>query len=444
MRKIFTGVLFVLMLALTAYCASASISVSPTSLTFSGDFGVTVNKTLVVSNTGANSTTVGLTANDLSGFDFTYSSNNFVLAAGANRTVTISLTLPVKNAVIYNGTIVVSDASTSRTIATEVDLTKAETLVITKVEIDGDTTRNGETFNNLKPLDVISIEITVANNYENADDTIENIMATITLVNIDNAGDDDIELETDEIELDGGDDDTLEAEFTVPYDVDDSEDYRVEIFVEGEGTGDNNDGDDYEVEWTVYVAPDKEKNTLAIMDYSISPETVTCGIENVDFEVTAADIGSNDQSDAVVQVKNAALGLDKKTSSFNMDSDPDKSDFEVTKTLAWQVPANLKAGSYTVDFYLYFDDDKQVDHKTGTLVVEKCSTTAATVTNTTTTATPTYQSGTTSIQPGISYSAEDEGSSLRSSPLYLATLIVVLIAALVLIVFLILKMVGII
>jgi hypothetical protein len=180
------------------------------------------------------------------------------------------------------------------------------------------------------------------------------------------------------------------------------------------------------------------------MDFSADPEEVICGTESVKFSVDAADIGSNDQSKSVVKITSSALGIAYASSRFDMDSDPDKDDFEATKSLTWDVPANVKAGTYTVDAYLYFDDDKETDHKTVSLKIGSCEETAAQpATNKTSTGTQTtgYQSGTTTIQPGISYSAEQEKSSLKDSPLYMVALIAVIVAALVLIVFLIVKMV---
>jgi hypothetical protein len=437
MKKVIIGALFVLMALLTVYGASADLVVSPASLEFKGDYNDTVTRSVVVRNTG-NTTLTGLYFSEtgLSEFAFTYSANNFDLAAGANRSVDISTTIPdMQNPAVYNGVIEIKNSLDSASLAVKVDLTDVTGLVISDLEIDGDDVAPGETKGKVKPLEEVTFEVTVTNNLPDRDDEITDIEVAVTINNIDDGGEEDIDLTSDDFDLEGnGDDYTAQLSFVVPYDVEHETEYRVDIEVTGEGP----DNEDYSVEWTVYIEVKKEKDLLRIMNYEISPESLTCDYRYAEIKATVVDIGSNDQDETVLKIKNSLLGIDQRY-QFEIDSDPDKDNFEVIKSYSFNVDEDTAPGTYTIDLYLYFDMEKQIDHRTLQLVVPDC--------NPTTTTTPdsgTSGSGTAlgpgGISPGLSYSSESEGFAGGSGTLYTALLAVLILLAVTGIVFLSVKL----
>jgi hypothetical protein len=409
------------MALVTVYSAAADLVVTPTSLVFDGDYNDTIVRSVLVRNTGNGTlSNIEFSKSGLSDFDFAYSSNNFDLAAGANRSVDISLTVPeFSNPIEHAGTITAASGSIKDDVAVTVDLTDAETLVISSLDIEGDDIKNEETKTKIKPLQEVDFDVTVENNRPDRDDEIDNIVVSITVKNIEDGGEDDIELESEDFSLDGnGDDQKTTLSFVVPYDVEHETEYEVEIVVQGE----DDDNNDYEVVWTVYLEVKKERDLLRLTESGIEPEAITCSQRYVEISAISTNMGSNDQDDAVLHMKNIALGIDKKF-FFTMDSDPDKDDFEVTSSYSLTVPNDAAPGTYNIDLYLYYDVDKQIDHKTVALTVPDCN-------PTTTTTVPANQSSGISGQgltPGISYSSESAG--FRGSWLYIVLLVMLIILA---------------
>jgi hypothetical protein len=426
------------MMLATVYSAAADLVVSPTAITISGDYNDTIVKSILIRNTG-NTTLSGLSFShsSLSEFVISYSADNFAILPNDNISVNVTIEIPDgTNPVQHEGSITLGNGVESATVGVEIDLTGASTLVISRLEVEGDSMKDRETKEKISPLDTVDLEITVKNNLPNDDDEITDIAITVTVKNIEDRSDDDITIEADEFDLDGdGDKDPVDLSFEVPYDVEHQKDYEIEIEVEGVDEDDN----EYRVEYTVFIEIKKDKNLMRIRDYRIMPEALTCTQRNAEIEATIANIGSNDQDDTVLDIENALLGIDKKF-IFETDSDPDKDNFEVSKDYSFNVPEDAQPGTYDIELYLYYDMDKRIDHRTVSLVVPDCNPT------TTTTSTVPDQGGQTGIIPGIqpgitpgmSYSSETEG--LRTSSLYTALLVVLIIAVVVGIIFMIVKL----
>ncbi|MBW2995428.1 hypothetical protein KY312_03670 [Candidatus Woesearchaeota archaeon] len=444
MKRLLLATLFFLIILATVYSAAADLYINPTSIEFKGDYDDNIARSVYVENTG-NTTLTGLSfsKSGLSLFTFSYSENNFNLAPGENKTIQISLTLPEENPIEYNGKITLGSSviNVSKDISTKVDLSEADTLIISRVEVDGNRLDYGETKTKIRPLESIDIEVTVENNLPDNEDEITDIMISVTIEDIEDGGSENIELESEDFDLDGdGDDKTLKLSFDVPYDIEHKEEYKVEILVEGEG-----EDEDYQVEWDVYIETRKERDLLRIWKYNIYPDEITCKQRYVEIDATCLNLGSNDQDDTVLEIKNVVLGINEEY-KFEMESDPDKDDFEVQKSYGFSVLDDVAPGNYIIDLYLYYDVEKQIDHRTVTLTVPDCGQ-EDTDTDTQDTATSSQgtssSGGTTNIQPGItpgiSYSSESEG--LRSSALYTALLVVIILAVVIGIVFMVVKLV---
>jgi hypothetical protein len=423
MNKAIAVLVFLLMALVTVYSAAADITMSPTTIDFKGDYGNTLTKSIIVKNTGTTAQT-GLTfsTTGLSDFTFSYSADAFDLAAGANRTIVISTTLPEDlNPVKYTGKTLLSNSAFNKSIATSVDLSAAETLVISKVKIESDTLSYGATSSSVNILDEINMAITVKNNRPDNDNKIQDISVKITVDGLD-SNRDDLEDESDSFDLDGnGDDKIVQFTFPVPVETDEG---KHSILIEVQG--DDEDGKTYTVTWEGYLKVNKDNDLLRITDFSVVPEQTTCTQSYAEIYATATNLGSNDQKDTVLQVRNSALGIDQK-SNFEMSSDPDDSSFEVDKTFQVNIPAGVAPGTYTIDLYLYYDVSKQIDHQTVTLTVPDCrATTTTTVPHITATTMPGASQGQ-GVTPGISYSTE--GSGLNDSMLYSVLLIALIVGA---------------
>lgn len=435
-KKLSLAVLTLFFVLITLYAASAAnMTVSPNSIEWAGDYNQTKSVSVQLTNTGTeNLNGISFSPSGLSGFEFTYSDNNFNLSVGENKTINVQCKLKDQaDPIIYTGQLNVGNSLFSQNIPVEIDMTSASTLVIKNVKVEGKSVSYDGTYEDIEPLENIEFKIALENNINKADsddEKIEDITVTVTIKEIEDRSEDDIELESDTFDLDeNGDDDVVTLDFDVPYDVEDDKEYEVEILVEGDGV-DN----DFDFTWTIYLHTDKPKNFLRITDAEIDPETILCDYRNAELSVETANLGSNDQDDAVLEVKSIELGIDHEF-VFEMDSDPDKDDFEVTNKLSFTVPKTTPAGIYTIDLTLFYDEDKKIDDEQVQLTVPDCAP-AATTTTTVASATSTTLVG--GITPGISYSQE---GSFRNNVLYTVMMIVVIVAVLLGIIFLVMKMV---
>jgi len=244
----------------------------------------------------------------------------------------------------------------------------------TKLEIkDLDVTVGSETDKNLdndskiseeaKPGDTVKFSIEIENTFdEDVNDTeIKDISVQVTIFGIDD--DDDLDEEADEFDLDPEDENSVDIEFEVPLEVDEDV-YDVEIRVEGE--------DEFDVQhvvvWNLQLEVEKDDHKILIKSAELSPSVVKCS-RDATVDVGIVNIGSKDEDEVVLEVKNSDLDLNVRDTGLELDEGTDDNDYAKTVSLD---ATGVKAGNYPISVKAYYDTTKQSDSKTLTLTVQNC------------------------------------------------------------------------
>ena len=249
-------------------------------------------------------------------------------------------------------------------------------LIITEVEVevDGDDTTYdspsdyGDTIgDDIKPDSNVEIKVEGMNNFTSSEDLdIEDIEVEIIIENIDDGED----LEFDDEELDDlryGKDDTVKIEFDVPLRIEDDEDYLVTITIRGE----DENRTDHEVQFEFYLHSDKERNEVVFTKNSLVPSEITCGSRSVKLTSSVMNLGRDDEDDVVLEVTNAELGISKSV-TFDLSSDPDDDEYEVTKSFNFVVPDDVATGTYQILSRITYDDGGETDEEVVDLTVLPC------------------------------------------------------------------------
>ncbi|MBW3019711.1 hypothetical protein KY334_00275 [Candidatus Woesearchaeota archaeon] len=329
----------------------------------------TYEETFTIQNDGGidfDQISLSLSSDLESVFNAKLSSNNFALNVGDTKTITLTITAPV-NETIENeiiGTIAVSAENINKTINVYTKPLSYLDIEELKVKVDGKRSEvlDGETISkNAAPGDLIEFEVKVLNNLVDLD--MEDVEVEITIYDIDDG--DDIELDTDAEDIDAEDDFKFDdgLSFEVPLII---EEDIYEILIEV--TGEDEDGNNHEVQWTIYLEVEKERHEVLMSRATISPSTLTC-IRNADIDITTVNIGNNDE-DVRITVKNSELDLDEER-EFELEEGNDEDDVKKVLSFRVDVDDDLE-GSFPIEVSMYVDDDLE-ESETLYLEVNECT-----------------------------------------------------------------------
>jgi hypothetical protein len=188
------------------------------------------------------------------------------------------------------------------------------------------------------PGDVVDFEITVKNG---AAYDAENVKVTVTIKDIDDG--DDLDVESDDFNLDSKDDKDVTLSLTIPADADDKT-FDVEIKTEWEQADKVGTLESIKTET---IAVEKESHAVKITDVQLDSETTKAG-EQGQIAVTLQNIGKNDET-VRFQVKSDQLGINVMSAQFKLDEGK-----ESTQQLSFTVSDNVKVGKYFVYVTAYY------------------------------------------------------------------------------------------
>ncbi len=238
-----------------------------------------------------------------------------------------------------------------------------------KVKVDGDKesgiSNSGGTINKVDPGAKIEIKVKLKNTYPSnaADPEITDIEVTGDIENIDDGDDLEPEEEPDEFDLDdSGDTKSVTIEYKIPLRVDES-DFDLELTIEGTNATGATQNDTA----TFTISIDKEKHLLIFDKAVLAKETTECG-KIVDLEVAVFNIGSEDEDDTKLTIKNDELGISF-TDIFDLDEGGEDDDTEFRKNYALNIPKDAKTGAYTITADVEYDEGKEKETKTVSLNV---------------------------------------------------------------------------
>lgn len=361
---------------------------------------VKVTKQFKIKNTGSETITgitLSTTASSVYGINFT-PNNVSSLSPGEEKIISMDIEIDeTTNAFFHNlenpndhrqyeiGKITATGSSTAGSVTSQGSL-KIETenkLEIKKVRVyvndeeSGDTVKNNEDVDNIKPGDKLTIEVIAENNFKSS--------SNVKIKDVEFKVESDSDLDVDESkelgDIRDADEDSGKISFRVDKDIDEGN-YQLKITLYGE----DEYGAEHGEQWEITIKVEKEDEDIAIERSELSQDTVSCN-RDVSLNVRIENIGSDDSDQIVLTVKSKALGLDYRNLDIDLDSGDDYS-----KIISFRVPEDAVAGSYYIDIATYFDynafeDDDISNYKQIELKVEECktsTTTGETTTDTTT------------------------------------------------------------
>lgn len=244
-------------------------------------------------------------------------------------------------------------------------------------DIDEDDVDDTMDVDEVRPGDTLKFSITLENTFDEDDDDIdiEDIDIEWNVVDFDDG--DDMEGDEEISKIKSEEKETVEFEFDVPYALD-SDSYDMTIEIQGE----DEDGDDHQITLTFEIEIDRIDDEVRITRASLANDKLSCD-RTTSLQVEITNVGEDDQDEAVLTIKNTDLGIDVKQKNIDVESGTD--DNEYTKTVSIDA-ADIAPGTYTIRVSAYYDEDQYDDDDPDdvedvTLTVSECT---STTTDTTT------------------------------------------------------------
>jgi hypothetical protein len=227
--------------------------------------------------------------------------------------------------------------------------------------------RDNKEYDGVRRDDKITLSVVLENKFsgsgdcdeEGEDCDIEDIELELSPENSD--FDDD---STDFNDMRSGDEDTETLSFDIPDDVDD-DDYDFELFVVGTDENGARHGDHLEFTLTVEVPRDE----VLISSATVSPSELSCLARKASLRVSIENTGTDDQDRAAILIDSPRLDL--KQSIYNIVLD--EGDLE-TKTFDLILPNDVEPGVYYITVIANYDNTKESDRQSATLVIKECVT----------------------------------------------------------------------
>ena len=347
---------------------------------------VYATKSFTVANT-ANSTLSNIVFTSTAGskYNVTFTPKSIsTLGPFASQTVTLTAIVPEDLSNFFTarsnpntdrsfqiGSVIASTGSTSAT--SNIIMQTQNRLELTRVYVTINSGSrksyvNGDTVENIRPGDKLTVEVDIRNRYSSNDDIrFENVQTD--LVSQDSQFDIDDTLDFSSVS--SGKEKTKTLTYTVDSGI--TEDtYAVDFTLTGTDEFGSTQGQKMRIDFQIQ----KLSEDIQITSASINPTEVKCD-RDVTIFARLENRGSDDTTDAVLQWESTALGI--KDSSLNI---PLNSGDTWTRSIPITVPQSQKSGTYTIQLTTYFDlgryDSRSIDNYGEVqLKVSDCVTTIA-------------------------------------------------------------------
>ncbi|MBT5342831.1 hypothetical protein HOL59_04550 [Candidatus Woesearchaeota archaeon] len=328
------------------------------------DRGDNVSVDVTITNVGSFDDLTDLTV-ELSGVNNDYKATVSPLTvkelkAGNSFTVKLEFTIPEdENAGEHNiGNLKVTGKNELKVVtqSTSIKINPKSHLSVDGFKVNGKTTGKLELGN-----DENVIKVQLKNDYS---EDMEDVFVTVTILDVDG---DDIDEESEEIDLDEGKSEWLEITFDLSDEELDDDSYTIEIIAEGVAADDDSE---HETITTEDVDIDREDHKVVIKDLDLSASIVQCPSRHSTLEVTVENVGKKNE-DVEVTVKNSALGLDETKDldldKFSGDDPKDEAKFYLDSFLA-----DATAQSYPLTIEVSYDDGDETETDEVTIEVKDC------------------------------------------------------------------------
>jgi hypothetical protein len=347
----------------------------PNILVSNAEKNSTITRAITVRNTGnIDLTNVTLSFIGDSRFKVNITPNYIATLAVTDlpRDILIQLHVPMSEAIGLENIGSINVRSDQKPENFSISLDVKSKLIISNLDVkvsgDNDAVSKGEKIKyKAKPEDKIEFEIDLENRFSDAQDIqIQDVVATVTIIGIDDG--DDIELESDSVDITADDTDTVNLNFNVPLKVDEDT-YDIEIVVEGE----DDNGYTQKDSWTITLEVEKESHNVRITKYELNPTVVQCS-RNVNLAVELMNLGSNEEDLVELEITNTELGINKREKDIYLDYEYDSEENIYEQTYSFLVPQDTQIGMHRIIIRSYYDEDVLDDIKYIDLNVNQCQT----------------------------------------------------------------------
>ena len=229
---------------------------------------------------------------------------------------------------------------------------------------DGDDSNlnDGDTINvDLKPGSKAEFEIDLKNLYTDTEDIyINNAYVKITIYNIDDG--DDLEIESNQEDIRAEKKKTYNLDFTIP---ENAEEGNYDVVIEAFGEDDNGAEHYQKMDLTLKVK--RETHDIRIKSTTLNP-TIACIGDKTDLIVKAENQGKRDEDVVTILVESPELNNYKDYKTFSLE----RYDGDNKKTVTFTIDTkNAKEGTYTLKIKAYYDDNL-ADYKEEKLTLQNC------------------------------------------------------------------------
>ncbi len=394
---------------------------------------------------GTISPLLGFTPEEL---DITATFSETSLAVDGSTTVTLTVRVPenlnavdadsLKSALhVANVQFTAKDSlDNDVTAISKLELERENQLYFDSIEVcvNSDCTRveNGDTVPDLKPGDKIEMKVAVENKYRDNDRedlSIEDVFLE-WLINEEEIDEED--------EADFGDISPMDIEeevfnFVIDDEVSDGS-YDLKMYLSGMDENRALHGEHVVIKFKVK----RERHDLSLRDVVVSPKSLVCGSLSrfVTFNVEVANIGKADEDEVILKLTSSKLDLEASSDELEVDESETK-----TVNLRTEIPEDTNAGVYLFRVAAFYDTSVLVDETEVNFIVPKCEVEEPVVAEPVAPVTPELQP----VEPVVDKRVVPEKSNLveqfTEGNAYLALLVVGIVLAMLILVFLVVRVV---
>jgi len=364
---------------------SFSVSSSVSSFIFENvQRNTTKTGTFILTNDGNGDLTNVVPGGISAIYNVQFNNTGFTLNKGESETLSFNFTVPfdepTTNHSIGSISIVSNEFSSSSLAKISIDVKGG--LVIDDFDVrifynfgenDGDTdviqgVVDGQNINfddDVRPGSELRFNIDVENTFTSSEDIdIEDVTVRVTIEEIDDG--EDLDEEGDEFDLNPGEEERTTVFFDIPLEVEEGD---YEVLVEVEGVDD--EGTEHSLEWNLEITINKERRNVIISRAGLTRDTISCSRDTrVNLEVL--NIGSKEEDDIKVEIKNDDLGINFVQRSIELETDPFDNDDEYRKSLSISVGSEVAPGTYPIKVNLFISSGALFGSETLNLVVNEC------------------------------------------------------------------------
>ena len=214
----------------------------------------------------------------------------------------------------------------------------------------------------------VTLTYFLENGFKSSDNIdIRNIVSKLTIEEIDDGAD--IEFDSDEFDLEPGNDYRIDLKFGIPTDV---ETGTYDIMIEAEG--DDKDGNIYSTEMPLKLEVKKQSHDIRIAKTILSPSILACS-RKAKFTAEVINAGQSDENDVGLEFKSSSLGINSYDLNIPLKSSEDASIEEkrYIKTLDIDIPQFVDEGRYQIIVNLFWKNYILFDREIVELEVRDCS-----------------------------------------------------------------------